>query len=1058
MPRFKTLTRISHREIRKTAIRPILLRQSGDSGSVTYATVCSLTTHLLFLVLSALSRFLTCAGEKCGLRIFLLLIMISTVVAAHAEYDVNTNTVTGERWAAGVPLGGIGCGKVELLTDGWMGRATINNNFDRATGVLRGAFFAVRASGGGKTAARMLRLAADDEYVNVENIQGVEYTGMFPFANIVYSDTGLPVRVSLEAFSSLVAHDTGDSSLPVAMFEVTVENVSGRDQDVDVLMSWPNLLGYGGDSENEWDSYEGNTQKAAWKDALFGLSYSTTQGYMDIRKNTLGDYFMGAEQAEGQSVSYLAGWDSDAGEIPFWDSFRENGSPAVDAVPGDGRPAGAVVVSGTVEPLASVSFRFYLAWNTPNHVMVYDRIEPAGEAEAVAEGMENAYDGSSATFWRTGRRMVVGDAVVADMGRPVPVKKIVLDASILSSEFPRGLKVSVSDDDKSWKPVLDWNEGEIRANEQLGIVTMSMQPVGARYVKIEVTDAGKNHTWAIGELKIYGQKGNKTKSVKLKSVRAELMKVKSRHLVENVGHYYSNRFASALEVASYAAMKRDRLKFRAGEINRLIAESNLPDWLKAKLANSAFPVISNSVLTAGGRFSVLESLHDMKGALGTMDQRMAAHAFWTMFFPELDKAELKLFFDCRQADGRITHFTGNAHQIIGDPSVDYGVTDWPDLSASWVMQVLKHYRWTGDREFLEQMWPGIAGAMEWFVKADKDGDLIPEGGSTYDYEAPALGAFSYSAGAYLGALEAAEAAAKVMGDVQKEQEYAARLAAVRGSVVDSLWNGEYFIKQNDPARGTRNGNSFIAQLAGDWLARLSGLPRIYDREMITKANESIIRMHLEPFSPVPPMEVTPDGKMATRRCFIIQHEPYAGMESIYNGYVDAGLEVIKRVFDTVWQVNGEAWNQGLAYFAPGGEPEGLADYMTCPATWHVLNALSGISADVNDGTLFVSPRVSEKMPALRIPVFLSNFWLWLDYVPGNRVFRVKVRRVISDDGIEIRRVRADGDAETVELSKPFKIENGAVLDLWEYRDKLVPGVEVGEEQPEKEPHRGPLKE
>ena len=52
------LTRISHREIRKTAIRPILLRHSGDSGSVTDATVCSLTTHLLFLVLLALSRLL----------------------------------------------------------------------------------------------------------------------------------------------------------------------------------------------------------------------------------------------------------------------------------------------------------------------------------------------------------------------------------------------------------------------------------------------------------------------------------------------------------------------------------------------------------------------------------------------------------------------------------------------------------------------------------------------------------------------------------------------------------------------------------------------------------------------------------------------------------------------------------------------------------------------------------------------------------------------------------------------------------------------------------------
>jgi len=44
------------------------VHESAKSGSVTAATVCSLTTHLLFLVLSALSRFLTCAGEKCRLH------------------------------------------------------------------------------------------------------------------------------------------------------------------------------------------------------------------------------------------------------------------------------------------------------------------------------------------------------------------------------------------------------------------------------------------------------------------------------------------------------------------------------------------------------------------------------------------------------------------------------------------------------------------------------------------------------------------------------------------------------------------------------------------------------------------------------------------------------------------------------------------------------------------------------------------------------------------------------------------------------------------------------
>src|SRR5262249_58023108 len=137
----------------------------------------------------------------------------------------------------------------------------------------------------------------------------------------------------------------------------------------------------------------------------------------------------------------------------------------------------------------------------------------------------------------------------------------------------------------------------------------------------------------------------------------------------------------------------------AGEPRRLCREtrdwqsllegSNLPQWLKQKLVNDAFTLFSNTVLTKDGRFSVLESPVDMGGALGTMDQRMAAHGILTQLFPELDRTELDLFGAAQRDDGRITHFVGNVHETIGDPDVGYGITDWPDLSCSWVMQVLK---------------------------------------------------------------------------------------------------------------------------------------------------------------------------------------------------------------------------------------------------------------------------------------------------------------------------------------------------------------------------------
>ncbi len=70
--------------------------------------------------------------------------------------------VVNERWDGGVPLGGIGCGHVDLLTDGSFGYVTINNNWDRPLKWLRGGFFAVHARAGGRAATRMLRLSSRD--------------------------------------------------------------------------------------------------------------------------------------------------------------------------------------------------------------------------------------------------------------------------------------------------------------------------------------------------------------------------------------------------------------------------------------------------------------------------------------------------------------------------------------------------------------------------------------------------------------------------------------------------------------------------------------------------------------------------------------------------------------------------------------------------------------------------------------------------------------------------------------------------------------------------------
>ena len=49
--------------------------------------------------------------------------------SARGAFDVETGRITDESWKSGVPLGGIGCGKIEIITDGSLGYYTGNHNW-----------------------------------------------------------------------------------------------------------------------------------------------------------------------------------------------------------------------------------------------------------------------------------------------------------------------------------------------------------------------------------------------------------------------------------------------------------------------------------------------------------------------------------------------------------------------------------------------------------------------------------------------------------------------------------------------------------------------------------------------------------------------------------------------------------------------------------------------------------------------------------------------------------------------------------------------------------------
>ncbi|MHB1001966.1 MAG: GH116 family glycosyl-hydrolase [Armatimonadota bacterium] len=969
--------------------------------------------------------------------LFVLLLMLASV-SAYAAFNVETGTISNERWQSGVPLGGIGCGKLEILTDGGFGYYTGNHNWDRPTGTLKGAFIAAYAQCGDKKAARMLRLNSKDEYAGVKNIAGVDYSGWFPTADIKYKDSALPVDISLLAWSSLIPNNIADSALPAASFKFRVKNPNKSAAKVTILMSWPNMVGFGGTRDIKWDDLSGNEQRVTQTKSMGALVFEKTKPTKS-GGNSIGRYAL-CTAKNGQAISYLHSFDASSPSLPFWSSFEANGAVTSTAVKNPKQPAGALASTVTLKPGETRDIDFVLVWHFPDHFTVQKINVVSNERSESTAGVRSAIDGDPATRWSTARTMISGDTYQLDLGADRKIARIVLDSKASPTDCPNGYKVELSGDGSSWALAASETADQAAKSQSSGILPIKFMEQSARFIRITQTGTSMSWFWSIHEMELYDGAGNRI-PVESAKATAYLTKYKTKEKRSSVGHYYSRRFSDPLQIAEYVYTNRDRLLSQTKEWHNLVRKSSLPSWLKLKMINSAFSVYACSVLTRDGRFAVQESPVDMWGSTGTMDQRMAAHAFWTQMFPELDQSELRLFAQCQDlvkpvVDGRITHFNGNIHEVIGDPNVSYGITDWPDLSCSWVMQVLKLYKWTGDRKFLDDMWPHVKHAMAWLKTADEDGDGIPEGGSTYDYETLPRGAFVYNASCYLGALQTAIDMAELQSDPGLVKTYTDQFNATHASLMRTMWNGKFFIKHLETKTGKKNVNSFVAQLAGDWLSRLSASGRTLPSAVTDSVVRETIARHVKPFAPIPPMEVTPEGKLALNGCYVLQHEPYLGCEAIYEGYTDDGLEVIKRIYDAAWGVNHNPWHQALSFNAPSGEMGGLISYMTCPTTWHVLNALSGITLDLPANTLYVSPRTGVTMDELHMPVFLSNLWLWIDYVPSKDILTLKVIKHFGRPAV-INRIAADGDSRTFRLDSEFVALEGAVLDLSGYIKNLV---------------------
>lgn len=276
---------------------------------------------------------------------------------------------------SGVPLGGIGTGRVELFTNGTLGAFTTANNHDMPLFWPEGCFFALH-SNVDPAGGRMLHPERHDGGYDMPGVDAVRYQGEYPRATLAYEMAAVPLSVTLHAAGTLVPGHASLSSVPGASFVFEVRNDGEAEAEVSLLMSMPNLCGQGGynylvqdrssSCRATYESVEGAVQRPWSKVVGEGDDQSTLKGVLmgsersaqDVREqNCMTEYLA---FSEGEDVEHCAYNLLDP--IPaFWSTFAESGY-LVDT----GVPAGR---DGEVMPAAAVARRLVLAPGATGYVM-----------------------------------------------------------------------------------------------------------------------------------------------------------------------------------------------------------------------------------------------------------------------------------------------------------------------------------------------------------------------------------------------------------------------------------------------------------------------------------------------------------------------------------------------------------------------------------------------------------------------------------------------------------------------------------------------------------------
>lgn len=877
----------------------------------------------------------------------------------------------------GMPVGGICAGQIYLTGDGRLVYWDIfNSNHDTGYGQInyKEGRKPTDVVGAGKFTPSQdvphgvaIRVNTGDAAVvkalDATGFPTVRFCGEYPLGVVEFSDPKLPLELRLEAFSPFIPLSAVDSALPVTILNYTVKNTGTSNAEI-TLASWlQNAALFHSGTEFTGDAVRRNqTVNEPAFTAVVGIAKIVPQSkpaarppivFADFEAAGYGEWkiggeafgtepakgtFPGQQKVDGyrgeRLVNSFAGNDKAHGKItspPFkierpWIGFLIGGGDHAE------RTCINLLVDGKVVRTAAGHNREQLephSWNVKDlfgksaHLEIVDA-DSGGWGHINVDQIEFRDEpmGDSVPLRR---RSDFGSVAIAVLGSEHTTSQVSLStdqnlANLFNTPSPKAA-------DSVEQPLDKTLRGAVAK-------TLSLKP---------------------------GEQGTVTFLV-------------AWHMPNNyrenrwVGNYYTKRFKNAGDVVQYVANNLERLSNDTRRWHATYYDSTLPHWLLDRIGATVCNLATGTCQWwRNGRFWAWEGVGCCHGTCGHVWNY--AHVL-ARLFPELERS-------VREMQDFVPGIGFNAETgSIGFRGE--GWTLWAgDGQGGYILKAYREHLCSPNDEFLNTNWPNIRKAIEFLLTQDANDDGLIEGRQHQTYDQEFYGANTFVGSLYLGALRAAEAMAREVGDSNFADRCRKVFEAGRDNSVKRLFNGEYFIQTVDLKQNPdwQYADGCLADhLFGQGWAHQVGLGYLYPQETVTRALQSLWKYNWAP-------DIAPQNK---------HHDP----ERWFAMPGEAGLFTCTwpkskhlgpkstRYRDEVWTgteyqvANHMAWEGMLteclamcraiheryhpAKRNPFNEIECGDHYARSMASWGVLIGLAGFEYDGPRGRLKLAPRLTPE--------------------------------------------------------------------------------------------------